>query len=211
MKLKILIGLISFSAFCFWAGSVCGSIFSDSSLLGNMTVVLFNIFGFLGAVGFLIAIYDSIQTKHTLWRNFPLFARGRWLAETLRPPIRQYFIESETDGTPIPRMFRSVIYQRSKKVKDTVPFGTQRDVYSIGYEWIGHSLTAIKVEDTEADIRVSVGSPACKQPYSSSIFNISAMSFGSLSKNAVLALNGGAKLGNFAHNTGEGGVSPLSP
>lgn len=158
----------------------------------------------LGAMGF----YDMIQTKHTIRRNFPLYGRGRWYAESLRPFIRQYFVESDTDGTPISRMFRSIVYQRSKKERESVPFGTRLDTYRSGYEWFGHSLAAMDTTEINPDLRVQVGGPDCKQPYSASILNISAMSFGSLSANAILALNKGAKLGGFAHNTGEGGLTP---
>ena len=155
----------------------------------------------------LLGIYDRLQTQHAIQRNFPLFGRGRWLMEALRPYVRQYFVESDTDGAPINRMFRNVVYQRAKNADETVPFGTRVDTYRTGYEWIGHSLSAINVADVE-DLRVQVGGPDCRQPYSASIFNISAMSFGALSRNAILALNQGAKIGGFAHNTGEGGISP---
>ena len=131
------------------------------------------------------------------------------MLEAIRPEIMQYFVETDTDGTPINRLFRSLIYQRAKKVNDTTPFGTRMDVYRTGYEWMSHSMFASHSSeaDSKKKIRVSVGGPDCKQPYSSSRLNISAMSYGSLSKNAVLALNRGAKAGNFAHNTGEGSVS----
>ncbi len=155
-----------------------------------------------------VGLYDLMQTKHSIWRNFPLFGRGRWVMEFIRPFIRQYLIESDTDGTPINRMFRSVVYQRAKGAPDTVPFGTKVDTYRIGYEWIGHSMSALHVSEVESNPRIVVGGPACKRPYSASLFNISAMSFGALSKNAIMALNLGAKMGGFAHNTGEGGISP---
>ena len=153
-------------------------------------------------------IYDMLQTRHTLWRNFPVIGRGRWIMEMLRPPLHQYFVESDTEGVPINRMFRSVVYQRAKKALDTVPFGTRVDVYRVGYEWMDHSLAAIHANNLNYDMRITVGGPDCKKPYKASIFNISAMSFGALSKNAILALNGGALIGGFAHNTGEGGISP---
>ncbi len=156
----------------------------------------------------LIGFYDLFQQRHSIRRNFPLFGRGRWVMEAIRPYIRQYFVESDTDGTPISRMFRSVVYQRAKNALETVPFGTKVDVYRTGYEWIGHSLSAIDVSNVEQDLRVTIGGPQCGKPYSASIFNISAMSFGALSKNAILALNSGARTGGFAHNTGEGGISP---
>ncbi len=160
------------------------------------------ILGILIAIGF----YDAFQTKHTIRRNFPILGNMRYILEEVRPEINQYFIESNTNGAPFNRLQRSLIYQRAKSETSTLPFGTQLDVYQIGYEWVGHSLLPVHVDP--ASLRVRVGSKACSQPYSASIFNISAMSYGSLSKNAVLALNGGAKDGNFAHNTGEGGLSP---
>lgn len=158
--------------------------------------------------GILVGLYDMRQEEHSLRRNFPLVSRGRWFLESLRPFLRQYLFESETDGTPINRMFRSVVYQRAKGVRDTVPFGTKMDTYRDGYEWIAHSIAAVDTHAVEKNPRVVVGGPVCTQPYSASVLNISAMSFGSLSSNAVLALNGGAAKGGFAHNTGEGGVTP---
>lgn len=155
----------------------------------------------------LLGIHDVVQTKHTIKRNYPVGGHGRWLMEWLRPMIYQYFIEGETNGVPISRMFRSVVYQRAKNALDTVPFGTKMDTYRIGYEWMDHSLAALKADENAPGLRVKVGGPACSQPYDASILNISAMSFGALSKNAVLSLNGAAKIGNFAHNTGEGGLS----
>jgi glutamate synthase domain-containing protein 2 len=128
------------------------------------------------------------------------------LLEEIRPEIYQYFIESETDGRPFSRDQRSLVYQRAKNARDTIPFGTLKNVYEVGYEWVNHSMQPLHLEPQE--MRVTVGGPDCSQPYSASLLNISAMSYGALSKNAVLALNQGAKLGNFAHNTGEGGISP---
>ena len=154
-----------------------------------------------------VGLYDMFQHEHSVLRNFPLIGRGRWLMEFIRPYVRQYLIESDTDGTPINRMFRSIVYQRAKGDRETVPFGTRVDTYRSGYEWIGHSLSAIDVADINSDLRVHVGGSACRQPYQASIFNISAMSFGALSQNAILALNAGAKRGGFYHNTGEGGIS----
>ena len=153
-----------------------------------------------------IGFKDAFQTKKAILRNFPLIGNFRYMLEKIRPEIHQYFIESETNGTPIPRETRSVVYQRAKQQTDTLPFGTQRNVYEDGYEWISHSLTPHKVDPKS--LRVLIGGPDCKKPYSASIFNISAMSYGALSKNAILSLSGGAKLGSFYHNTGEGGVSP---
>ena len=148
---------------------------------------------------------DYSQTKHAVLRNFPLIGHFRYLLEAIRPEIQQYFIENDTDGMPFGRDERSLVYQRAKRERDTIPFGTLEDVYKVGYEWVNHSIVPIHVE--VEDMRVMIGGPACKQPYSASILNISAMSFGSLSSNAVIALNQGAQMGGFAHNTGEGGLS----
>ncbi len=156
----------------------------------------------------LLGFYDMFQNKHAITRNFPVLGRGRYLMESLRPGVRQYFIESDIDGRPIPRMFRSVVYARAKKETDTTPFGTQLDVYAEGYEWVNHSIAALSSEQVESDPRVTIGNSTCREPYSCSLFNVAAMSYGSLSANAIEALNGGAKIGNFAHNTGEGGISP---
>jgi len=151
---------------------------------------------------------DMIQKKHAIRRIYPLFGRLRYVLEELRPKMYQYFIESDTDGKPISRVDRSTIYQRAKKELETIPFGTQLDVYAEGYEWMCHSASPKAFETLNQDPRVVFGNKDCKQPYSASIFNVSAMSFGSLSAQAVEAMNGGAKLGGFAQNTGEGGISP---
>lgn len=156
----------------------------------------------------LLGICDMRQTKHALRRNFPVVGHVRWITEYIRPYLRQYLFESETDGVPINRMFRSVIYQRAKGERDTTPYGTKVDALRVGYEWIGHSLAACHANRATSNCRITVGGSDCLQPYSASIFNISAMSFGALSNNAIRALNKGAKLGGFAHNTGEGSVSP---
>jgi len=156
----------------------------------------------------ILGFYDMFQTKHAIMRNFPILGRGRYVMEDLRPKIYQYFIESETDGMPISRIYRNVVYQRAKQQLDTTPFGTQLDVYGEGYEWMNHSIAAKSHHDIDHNLREKVGSPQCTQPYECSIFNISAMSFGSLSSAAIEALNGGAEMGGFAHNTGEGGISP---
>jgi glutamate synthase domain-containing protein 2 len=153
----------------------------------------------------LIGIWDIFQTKQSLRRNYPIMAHMRFMLEKIRPEIRQYFLESELDGTPFNRNNRSIVYQRAKGQLDKRPFGTQQDIYSSNFEWINHSL--VPVPAVNHDLRVTVGGPDCKQPYSLSLFNISAMSFGSLSANAIRSLNKGAKLGNFAHDTGEGGFS----
>lgn len=155
-----------------------------------------------------MGLYDMYQSKKTIRRNFPLLGRMRYLLESLGPEMRQYFIETDTDGKPFNRLQRSLVYQRSKKESDSMPFGTQLDVYQDGYEWINHSIRAIPFSQVNPNPRIKVGSSQCTKPYEASFFNISAMSFGSLSKNAILALNNGAKQGQFYHNTGEGGLSP---
>ncbi|MEE9350393.1 MAG: FMN-binding glutamate synthase family protein [Flavobacteriaceae bacterium] len=159
----------------------------------------------------LMGVYDYFQRKHAIRRNYPLIGRMRYVLESIRPEIMQYFVETDTQGRPLNRIFRSLVYQRSKKENDTTPFGTQMNVYRSGYEWMDHSMYA---KNSVRDIkdhqypRVIIGGKDCLQPYSTSLLNISAMSFGSLSKNAVMAMNKGAKMGNFAQNTGEGGLSP---
>lgn len=156
----------------------------------------------------LLGVSDLFSKKHSIKRNFPIIGHGRYMLEKIRPEIMQYFVETDTQGRPISRMFRTLIYQRAKKVNDTTPFGTQMDVYRSGYEWMDHSIYAKNQTELDASPRVLIGGADCIQPYSASILNISAMSFGALSKNAILAMNTGARTGNFAHNTGEGGISP---
>ena len=162
------------------------------------------IFGPIIAVG----IIDMVQKKHSIRRNFPVLGNFRYMMEAIRPEIMQYFVETDIEGRPIPKIIRSLVYQRAKKALDTEPFGTQLDVYRAGYEWMEHSIYARNHHESNGMERVMVGGPDCKKPYNASILNISAMSFGSLSKNAIMALNQGAKQGGFAHNTGEGGISP---
>lgn len=156
---------------------------------------------------FILGLMDILQRKQAIRRNYPLLGRMRYLFEAIRPEINQYFIESDIDGRPFNREMRANIYQRAKRQLNTRPYGTKLDVYKDGYEWINHSMTPVDHHLSDLP-RITIGGPDCKQPYSASLFNISAMSFGSLSKNAVLALNEGAKIGNFYHNTGEGGLSP---
>jgi glutamate synthase domain-containing protein 2 len=160
------------------------------------------IFGGLAAVG----VGDLIQTRHSVLRNYPILAHLRFLIEELRPEVRQYLFESETDGSPFSRDRRALVYQRAKMQLDKRPFGTQLAVYADGFEWMLHSLAPRPV--AKAPFRIRIGGPDCQKPYSSSVLNISAMSFGALSANAIRALNGGAKAGGFAHDTGEGGFSP---
>ncbi len=156
----------------------------------------------------LLGFYDILQRKNTIHRNFPVVGRGRKIMEELRPKIYQYFIESDINGRPFSRIDRSLVYARSEKGLDTSPFGTQLNNYQEGYEWMHHSISALDPHLLPAHPHILIGGSDCTQPYNCSLFNISAMSFGSLSSNAVMALNGGAKLGGFGHNTGEGGISP---
>jgi len=159
------------------------------------------VFGALSLLG----LRDAVQTRHAILRNYPIAAHLRFLLESIRPEMRQYFFEGEKDGAPFSRDKRAIVYQRAKKQLDKRPFGTQYDVYSDGFEWLNHSM--VPVEPSKEPFRVDVGGPDCKVPYSASVLNISAMSFGSLSANAIRALNTGAKMGKFAHDTGEGGFS----
>jgi len=183
---------------------------SISILIVSIAQVWSTVWWFLLFIGpfILLGYMDLLQTKHTIRRNFPIIGHGRFILEKFRPEIMQYFVETDTEGSPINRMFRSLVYQRAKNVNDTMAFGTQMDVYRVGYEFMNHSIYAKHVDVEKPQPRVVVGGPDCKQPYAASLLNISAMSFGALSKNAVMALNKGAKLGGFAHNTGEGGLSP---
>lgn len=156
----------------------------------------------------LVGLYDMFQKKHAIKRNFPLIGNLRFILEFFRPEIMQYFVETDTEGRPINRIYRSLVYERAKKVNDTAPFGTEMDVYADNYEWMPHSIYAKNFDELDEKPKITVGGPECKKPYEASVLNISAMSFGALSKNAVMAMNKGAKIGGFAQNTGEGGLSP---
>jgi glutamate synthase domain-containing protein 2 len=184
-------------------------IFVALSILVPPTLVYFGLYricALIAAPLVILGYVDLFQKKQTIRRNFPVIGNFRYLFELVRPEINQYFVESNIDGKPFSRERRSLIYQRSKGVTDTVPFGTQQDVYASNYEWVNHSI-APKPYLHEAP-RVKIGGKDCKQPYLASMFNVSAMSYGSLSRTAILALNKGAKIGGFYHNTGEGGLSP---
>ena len=161
----------------------------------------FVLFGFLTLVG----IYDLIQTKVAILRNYPVIGHLRFMLEFIRPEIRQYFIEGDNDETPFSKEQRTLVYSRAKAVPDQIPFGTTLDVMAPGYQWMNQSFAPTHLPSH--DFRIDIGGKDCKQKYSASIFNISAMSFGSLSANAILALNLGAKKGGFAHDTGEGSIS----
>ena len=152
-----------------------------------------------------VAAWDFFQRRHTLRRNYPLLARVRWIMEDLRPFLRAYVVEGDLDGRPFNHDQRALVYARAKGELDSHPFGTELDVYSEEYEWLAHSIAPNAGAPQEW--RITVGGPQCAKPYDAALLNISAMSFGSLSAKAVLALNRGAALGNFYHDTGEGGIS----
>ncbi len=155
----------------------------------------------------LLGLYDILQNRHSILKNYPIMGHFRYIFEDFRPEIRQYFIESDHDALPFSRVQRSLVYQRAKNENSDKPFGSILDVYQADYRFITHSLAPCSPADP-ATFRIQIGNEQCTQPYSASIFNISGMSFGSLSANAILALNQGAKMGNFYHDTGEGSISP---
>lgn len=147
------------------------------------------------------------QTSHSVRRNYPVIGNLRYILETIRPELRQYFVESDKDGAPFDRLHRAQVYQRSKNVNDTIAFGTRLNLYDINSTWACHSMWPQNIAPESARHTIGSAEWGCKKPYSSSILNVSAMSYGAISENAILALNQGAKFGNFSHNTGEGGVS----
>ncbi|NCI79339.1 FMN-binding glutamate synthase family protein [Acinetobacter kanungonis] len=155
----------------------------------------------------LLGLYDLLQNQHSILKNYPIMGHFRFLFEEFRPEIRQYFIESDDDALPFSRMQRSLVYQRSKNENSDKPFGSIIDVYEQDYRFMTHSIQPCPPADPST-FRIQIGSSQCSQPYNASIMNISAMSFGSLSANAIRALNKGAQLGNFYHDTGEGSLSP---
>jgi glutamate synthase domain-containing protein 2 len=154
----------------------------------------------------ILAAMNIRQKKHALLRNFPVVGYLRYFFESIRPEIRQYFFESDLDGKPFNRRQRSIVYRRAKNERQTVAFGMQADPNTPGFEWLAHSVYPVKLSNK--DLRVRIGNSQCLQPYHASIYNIGAMSYGALSKTAITALNEGARLGEFAQNTGEGGISP---
>jgi glutamate synthase domain-containing protein 2 len=189
---------VRYSAWLFCAVALMLSAFSWVAFgIGGWLALLFLFLTLLG-------VRDTQQTRHSILRNYPVMGHLRFLLEFIRPEIRQYFFESDRETVPFSRQQRSLVYQRAKGEPDKRPFGTQMDVAAIGYEWINHSLQPSSI--ASHDFRVTVGEGRAK-PYSLSIFNISAMSFGALSANAILALNEGARRGGFAHDTGEGSIS----
>ncbi|TRD21562.1 FMN-binding glutamate synthase family protein [Palleronia caenipelagi] len=191
-----------------------------SRYAGFAAVALIALIALIGAIGWggwwwvvaliflaltAVGIRDMIQTRHAILRNYPLLAHFRFFFETIRPEIRQYLIESDHDEEPFSREDRSIVYQRAKNDEGARPFGTKKKVYEGGYSWMTHSIVPTHLD--RHDFRVRVGGPDCKKPYDASLYNISAMSFGALSANAVEAMNRGAAIGGFAHDTGEGGIS----
>lgn len=183
-----------------WAEAVLASLlaFRHSAWWWMVVAVL----AALAALG----TWDLIQTRHSILRAFPILGHARFIAELIRPEIRQYFVESNTEGAPFDRETRDSVYRRAKGTKGDEPFGTERNVNAVGYEFLRHSLRARIA--TDLNPRVRLGGPDCTQPYDIALLNVSAMSFGALSGNAIEALNGGAARGGFAHDTGEGAISP---
>jgi glutamate synthase domain-containing protein 2 len=179
-------------------------------LLSLFSLLVFQVglFSFLLFGGLtLLGVADLRQTKKSVLRNYPVIGHFRFLLEYIRPEIRQYFIESDNEAAPFSRAQRSLVYQRAKGEPDKRPFGTQLNVTAVGYEWINHSMAPTRIATHDFRVRVGAGNAGTTQPYDMSVFNISAMSFGALSANAILALNAGAKRGGFAHDTGEGSIS----
>jgi glutamate synthase domain-containing protein 2 len=199
---------VRYTAFALCVFGLLLSLFALVAFGVGLPVVL--VFAALVALG----VYDLQQTRHAILRNYPVIGHIRFMLEYVRPEVRQYFIESDSEAAPFSRAQRSLVYQRAKGDPDNRPFGTHLDVGAHGYEWVNHSLAPTQLPSH--DFRVWIGgSPdapsqsvsPCTQPYHASVFNISAMSFGALSANAILALNQGAKKGGFAHDTGEGSIS----
>jgi glutamate synthase domain-containing protein 2 len=188
----------------YWAWALTALLAVLFGLLG-LYLPWFDVLAAVAAVLALVGLWDFFQQRHAIRRNYPVIGHLRFLFEKIRPEIRQYFIESDIEETPFSRSARSLAYQRAKNDVDKRPFGTQLDVYQPRFEWINHSVAPVAIPDH--DFRVSIGSDRCARPYAASVFNISAMSFGSLSKNAILALNEGARRGGFFHDTGEGSIS----
>jgi glutamate synthase domain-containing protein 2 len=185
-------------------------------LAGAATVDVTSLWNFLPAaavgtvsLGFWrVGLQDMKQTSHAIRRNYPVLGNLRYIFETVRPELRQYIVEGDDDGKPFDRMHRALVYTRAKNVNDTIPFGTRHDVYETNHTWACHSMWPQKVVLSDgARFTIGCSEYGTKQPYSSSVLNVSAMSYGAISDNAILALNQGASLGGFYHNTGEGGVS----
>ena len=188
----------------YWAWAACAFLSVLCLALTPLTPIwLWPTFVF--ALLSLIGLLDYTQDRQAIRRNYPVLAHFRYFFEFIRPEIRQYFIEADREELPFSRAQRSIVYQRAKGEADKRPFGTQLNVYEAQYEWMNHSIAPTDIDNH--DFRIAIGGPDCAKPYSASVFNISAMSFGALSANAILALNEGAKRGSFCHDTGEGSIS----
>ena len=188
----------------YWAWAACAILSVLCLALTPLTPIwLWPAFVF--ALLALVGLLDYTQDRQAIRRNYPVIAHFRYFFEFIRPEIRQYFIEADREELPFSRAQRSIVYQRAKGAADKRPFGTQLNVYEAQYEWMNHSIAPSDIDNH--DFRIAIGGPDCAKPYSASVFNISAMSFGALSANAILALNEGAKRGNFCHDTGEGSIS----
>ncbi len=192
--------LLRFSVFF-----LCLLLTAAGAFIASPSPFLWSVWGLFAGLS-LVGVYDLLQPRHSLTRNYPVIGHIRYLIESIRPEIRQYLLEGDNEKLPFSRAQRSLVYARAKKQLSDAPFGTLMDVYANGYEFIGHSVQPVKPGDPKT-FRSKVGGPECKRPYDISVFNISAMSFGALSANAIRALNRGAKLGGFAHDTGEGSIS----
>jgi glutamate synthase domain-containing protein 2 len=153
-----------------------------------------------------VGVHDVLQRPHAILRNYPIIGHIRFMLESVRPELRQYLIEDERDPVPFSREHRALVYRRAKNVQDSQPLGTVKDVNAVGYGWISHSIRPVAI--TDHDFRLTIGGPDCAKPYSASVLNISGTSFGAMGANAIMAFNLGARLGGFAHNTGEGSISP---
>jgi hypothetical protein len=199
LPLKLRYMLLSTALVGFFAATALTWRYPDRAALLAIPLIFFTFFSGLG-------LRDFFQSRHAILRNYPITAHLRFLFEKIRPEMRQYFFEDDKNGLPFPRDKRAIVYQRAKGALDKRPFGTEYDVYQSHYEWLHHSVAP---KEPSPDLfRIAIGGPHCTQPYSASVFNISAMSYGALSANAVRALNKGARMGGFAHDTGEGGFSP---
>jgi glutamate synthase domain-containing protein 2 len=198
---------VSISLFNRYAAFVGSLIFAIGSIAFLSLWIWLWPFALIAIVLSLIGLYDLCQTQHAVLRNYPIIGHIRYLVEGIRPEIRQYLLENDDDKLPFSRSQRSLVYARAKNEDGDRPFGTLMDVYADGYEFISHSIRPAAVGEPES-FRIEIGGPQCTQPYSASVLNISAMSFGALSANAIRALNRGAQTGNFAHDTGEGSISP---
>ena len=184
---------------------ICSAVFIAAVIAATISDVRWAWLAALAGTLMLVGIRDLTQVHHSILRNYPIIGHVRFMIESIRPEMRQYLFEDENEAAPFSRAQRSLVYQRAKKEEDKQPFGTEHNVYGNGYEWINHSMRPLHINSS--NFRVSVGGANCTQPYSISLMNISAMSFGALSANAILALNRGAQMGGFAHDTGEGSIS----